>query len=250
MLDETTFSSVIRAGTAGWSIPSAARDAFSAEGTGLVRYASRFNAVEINSTFYKSHKTATFAKWREAVPADFRFSLKLPKEITHTRRLLDCGAQLEAFIDDIKPLGDRMGPLLVQLPLSLDFEAASISRFFNALRDAFQGSVACEPRHASWFCSEADELLSDWKSARVAADPAVVPAAARPAGFSGLTYIRLHGSPARYRSSYDRGALRALSVQALAAVQARSECCIIFNNTMIGAATSNALELRAILRQT
>ena len=105
------------------------------------------------------------------------------------------------FLGEATQLGDRLGPLLVQLPPSLAFSADIAGRFFAAFRDRFEGNVALEPRHASWFEPSA-ELFPSYRVARVAADPAVVPAAAKPGGWDGLVYYRLHGSPKVYYSAY------------------------------------------------
>jgi uncharacterized protein YecE (DUF72 family) len=77
----------IRVGTAGWSLRRDEGDA--AGGSRLERYARLFSCVEINSSFYRPHRPATYARWAAAVPAGFRFSLKVPKEITHVRRMID-----------------------------------------------------------------------------------------------------------------------------------------------------------------
>ena len=146
----------------GWSIPREHADRFPEEGTHLARYAGRFPAVEINSSFYKPHRPATYARWAASVPADFRFSVKVPKLATHERRLVDADDVLDGFLAEATQLGDKLGPLLVQLPPSLTFSAGVAERFFALLRGRFDGAVALEPRHPSWFEPEAgragDEL--------------------------------------------------------------------------------------------
>jgi uncharacterized protein YecE (DUF72 family) len=104
--------------------------------------------------------------------------------------------------------------------------------------------VAAEPRHAGWFTPAADALLAEWRVARVAADPARVPAAAEPGGWPGNAYYRLHGSPRTYYSAYDAAFLDALAPR-LAAAPAGAWC--IFDNTALGAATADALGLLARL---
>jgi len=237
---------VMRIGTAGWTIPRFVADEFPAEGTGLERYAARFSAVEINSTFYRSHKPSTWERWREAAPADFRFAVKVPKTITHEARLVGCEALLDAFVAEVSQgLGEKLGPLLVQLPPSLTFDAKVADAFFVALRQRSRRPIVCEPRHASWFEPEADALLVDGRVARAAADPARHPGAGLPGGWQGLAYWRLHGSPRMYYSSYDEACLRDLAM----AVRAREgEAWVIFDNTTSGAAAANALQLSRILR--
>jgi len=239
--------SELRIGTAGWAIPRAAADRFPAAGTSLERYAARFGCAEINSTFHRPHRESTFARWAASVPAGFRFSIKLPKAITHKQRLADCADLLARFADEIAPLDDRRGPLLVQLPPSLAFERQTADRFLRDAKQALGGALACEPRHPSWFTLEADQLLVGREVARVAADPALSDAASVPGGWPELAYFRLHGSPRTYWSSYDDAALERWAGRVRAALERGAECWVIFDNTAGGEATANALGLHALL---
>ncbi|HEX8308549.1 MAG TPA: DUF72 domain-containing protein [Allosphingosinicella sp.] len=233
-----------RIGTAGWTIPASAADSFPQEGSSLERYSKRFDCAEINSSFHRSHRADTWRRWASAVPDDFRFAAKLSKEITHKRRLADCEALLAGALAEMEELGEGFEILLVQLPPSLAFDPAVAEPFLSTLRSRWEGDVACEPRHPSWFEPEANSLLADRRVARVAADPARVPAAAEPGGWPGLVYYRLHGSPATYRSSYDDGRLEAYA-QRLAESAVPAWC--IFDNTASSAATGDALKLRGLL---
>ncbi|MDR3385974.1 MAG: DUF72 domain-containing protein [Rudaea sp.] len=232
-----------RVGCAGWAVPKTGAAAFPLEGSHLKRYAARFNCVEINSSFYRSHRPATYERWAETVPVSFRFSVKLPRTITHHARLAGVSAQLDAFFAGAGALGDKLGWVLVQLPPSLRFETSVTQRFLAMLRRRYAGRAAIEPRHPTWFMAIVDRLLVDYRVARVAADPAVVPAAAAPGGDLRGAYFRLHGSPEIYYSTYDSRflAARAKQVRALAANGTDVWC--IFDNTALGAATSNALEV-------
>jgi uncharacterized protein YecE (DUF72 family) len=235
----------IRIGTAGWSFPRTL-DVFPAEGSGLERYAAVFNAVEINSSFYRPHQRKTYERWAASTPAGFRFAVKVPRTITHERRLVDCGEPLARFLEECAGLGDKLGPLLIQLPPSLGFDAGTVERFLTAWCKATGVATVLEPRHATWFDAPAEMLLHDFKVARVAADPAVVPAA-RPGGWSQLAYRRLHGSPVMYATSYDDGRLELLAEQIAgeARVVATESWCV-FDNTQFGAATTDALRLKAL----
>ncbi len=233
-------------GCAGWSISKQHAALFPPAASQLERYAQRFNAVEINSSFYRPHLPATYARWAAATPDDFSFAVKLPKAITHTRRLVGATEPLERFLAEAGQLGAKLGPLLVQLPPSLAFDTHVAGAFFTLLRERFAGVVACEPRHASWFSAEAEALLSAFQVARVAADPAIVPAAAVPGGWRGLAYYRLHGSPDMYESAYSKAYLNALAQQ-MSLLAAPVWC--IFDNTALGAAPTNALELLARLKE-
>ena len=230
----------IRIGTAGWSIPRALADQFPGEGSHLERYARRMNAVEVNSSFYRPHKRPVWERWAASTPDGFRFSVKTPRLLTHDQRLTDPEPALDAFAEQVAGLGDKLAVLLVQLPPSLIFDADVAAPFFAAVRLRFDAAVACEPRHAGWFTPEADGLLSDWKVARVAADPAKVPAAAEPGGWTGLIYARLHGSPRVYYSAYPADVL-ADQARRLKALSANGPAWCILDNTAGGAALGDAL---------
>ncbi|HEY2752188.1 DUF72 domain-containing protein [Phenylobacterium sp.] len=235
-----------RIGTAGWSIPRTCAPAFSAEGTGLWRYAARFAAVEINTTFYRSPRPQTLARWAQTTPPGFRFSVKAPRALTHEAKLVDCEPRLARFLAELEPLGRKLGPILLQLPPSLAFSRPTAERFFGFLRAQWAGPVACEPRHASWFEDAAELCLQSFRIARVAADPVRAPGADRPGGDPGLAYWRLHGAPRPYYSSYPPEALDHLAA-ALAQRAPESTWCI-FDNTASGAAVANALALCEVLR--
>jgi uncharacterized protein YecE (DUF72 family) len=235
---------IFRIGTAGWTVATRCADSFPGEGSSLERYSARFDCSEINSSFHRSHRPDTWRRWAESVPQGFRFSAKLPRAITHDRRLADCSEPLAAALAEMAGLGSKLDVLLVQLPPSLAFDQAVAEAFFTQLRSGWERNLACEPRHSSWFEAEADALLAERRVARVAADPARVPAAAEPGGWRGLSYYRLHGSPATYRSSYDDGRLEAYA-ERLAAAADPTWC--IFDNTASSAATGDALKLKSLM---
>ena len=235
-------SSVIRAGCAGWSIPKEHAARFPQECSHLERYAQRFPAVEINSSFYRPHRPATYERWASSVPLGFRFAVKVPREITHERRLASPEELWDRFLAECGALGDALGPLLVQLPPSLAFDGAVVRPFFDALRERFAGGVVYEPRHPSWFQPEVEQVLIQSRIARVAADPAPVPSAAQPGGWKGLVYYRLHGSPRIYYSAYSEAYLAALAATLHEAARSAPVWCI-FDNTALGAATDDALSV-------
>ena len=230
-------------GTAGWSVPRLVAASFPGEGTQLQRYARMLSGAEINSSAYREHSATSYAGWARQTPRGFRFAVKLPQAITHDARLRGTRRALDAFLDSLTGLGSRLGPLVVQLPPSLDFEPRAAKAFFSLLRLRHAGDVACEPRHPSWFEAEADGLLDDLGVARVAADPAVVPAAAEPGGWRGLAYWRLHGSPITYRSSYEGARLDAYALQMRAELGEGREVWCMFDNTLSAFATVDALAL-------
>lgn len=240
---------MILVGCAGWSLPRAAQDRFGPGESHLARYATRFALTEINSSFHRPHQPALYAKWAAAVPADFRFSAKLPRAITHERRLAGCDAPLAQFLEQVGALGARLACLLVQLPPSLAFERGVAQPFLELLRARFAGALALEPRHASWFGSDADALLRDLRIARVLADPVRHEPGRWPGGWPQLVYLRLHGSPRVYYSAYETPLLRALAARVRAAEAEGAEVWCIFDNTASGAATDNALDLLGLLEK-
>jgi uncharacterized protein YecE (DUF72 family) len=236
-----------RIGTAGWTIPRIVAASFPAEGSALERYAAIFSCAEINSSFHRPHRESTWARWAESVPDGFAFSAKLPREITHRRRLADCEGPLAQALAEMRPLGPKLRILLVQLPPGLAFDADVAERFFAHLRDRWENGIACEPRHATWFETEAEALLARHRVARVAADPPPAEGADAPGGWPDLAYYRLHGSPRKYRSSYDDGRLEKIAARLAAAGDAPAWC--IFDNTASSAATADALKLAAMIER-
>ncbi|MFJ2279960.1 DUF72 domain-containing protein [Pseudomonas sp. NPDC087803] len=233
-------------GCAGWSLGREYWPQFPAEGTHLQRYAARFDCVEINSSFYRPHRRQTYARWADSVPPDFRFSVKVPKQITHQLRLQNCDQALDEFLEQCEGLADRLGCLLVQLPPSLAFAPASAEAFFVALRQRFDGDVVVEPRHESW--AAAATMLRAYRIAQVMVDPSRISSDHSAQGWLGVRYWRLHGSPRIYHSAYDDGYLQALAEKMkVAAAEAAATWCI-FDNTASGAALGNAMTLAALIR--
>ncbi|MFQ6593808.1 MULTISPECIES: DUF72 domain-containing protein [Pseudomonas] len=223
-------------GCAGWSLPREHWPAFADEGTHLQRYASRFNAVEINSSFYRAHQPKTYERWALSVPASFRFSVKVPKRITHELRLQRCDTALDEFLEQCLHLGEKLGCLLVQLPPSLSYDPAVASNWFMALRQRFAGAVVLEPRHPSW--REAESLLMDLHIGRVIADPVVIQMST---GWPGVQYWRLHGAERIYYSAYGPERVKAFGQQLDLSVAAGVPTWCIFDNTASGHATADAL---------
>lgn len=251
---------MIRVGTAGWTLPIGWQDRFPEGETHLHRYGRVFRAVEINRTFRKTPRPSTFARWADRVPDGFRFSVKVPREVTHDRRLEEAGEPLSQLLDTASRLGDRLGPLLVQLPPSLAFDPGVAERFLATLRELREGPDVLEARHDSWFVDAADALLARHRVARVAADPPRSEADGRPGGWEGLAYFRLHGRPRTYYSAYredgdawrreggdddpgdgERPGLDDWLDRAKAADGEAEEVWVIFDNTARGEGTGDAL---------
>lgn len=232
-------------GTAGWSIHSRYGAEFTGGGSHLERYGAKLGCVEINSSFYKPHRLETYQRWAAAVPAGFRFSVKLPKAITHEAGLVDIAGPLDRFLTESGALGAKRAVLLVQLPPSLAFERDVASSFFHLLRDRTSDGVALEPRHASWFGEEAEALLKEYHIARVAADPPRHEGGDRPDGWTGLTYYRFHGAPRVYYSDYAPERLDEIASEIMRSKAAQTWC--IFDNTAASHALGNALAVSRLV---
>ena len=202
--------------------------------------------TEINSSFYRPHQNATYARWAASVPPGFRFSVKAPRTITHDARLVEVDALIDAFHGQVRHLEEKLGCVLVQLPPKLAFDADVAAAFFSAMQARFDCMLACEARHPSWFDAGATHLLTAAGVTRVIADPAQgqpgphVPTTA-------AIYTRLHGAPRIYYSSYPDDYLARLSAQIDAARVAGRQAWCIFDNTASGAATANALAVQRAL---
>lgn len=234
-------SSVI--GTAGWNITRDNAFAFPEKGTSLDRYANVFRGVEVNSSFHRPHRASTWAKWASSVPDNFRFSVKIPKMITHERKLVDVENLIDQFASEVGALGSKLAVALVQLPPKLVLEPVVASKFFEKLRGSVSAKIVCEPRNASWFEKDAGDLLEKLHVARVAADPALGKLATVPGGWRGIAYWRLHGSPMMYRSSYSETDISHYAREMRTALDECMDTWCMFDNTASSAALNNALSL-------
>ena len=229
-------------GCAGWGISKEAAAAFPTEGSHLERYAAVFPAVEINSSFYRPHQPQTYVRWADSVPPGFRFSVKLPKAISHEARLRDADALLDGFAGEVNHLGAKLGCVLVQLPPKGVFDEDVARDFLPRLHGRVGCMLALEARHPSWFSDAATAVLREHAVTRVMADP--------PAGQPGphvpttdAAYIRLHGTPKVYYSSYPPEFLRDVERRIVAMARPGVDLWCIFDNTAEGHAVPNALEV-------
>lgn len=154
-------------GTAGWSYDDW-DGAFYPAGTSskgrLPYYASRYRSVEIDSTFYAIPSRRTVQSWHQRSPQGFVFAAKFPRQVTHEARLVGCGTEAATFIEVMTELGDRLGPLLIQLPPSFSIDRFDdLARFLESLPDGFLYAV--EVRHRSWLVQEFADLLKRWSVA-------------------------------------------------------------------------------------
>ena len=168
----------VRIGTSGYSYPEwkgtfypekmAARDM-------LRFYAERFPTVEINNTFYRMPNEALMRGWATQVPDSFTFVIKASKRITHDRRLKECGELLTYLLNTASVLGEKLGPLLFQLPPNFKQDVPRLSAFLDELPKSARAAV--EFRNASWFTDETWEALRAHGAALCVADTGEEPAA-------------------------------------------------------------------------
>ena len=238
-------------GTSGLVLPIRQRD-FPAEYAGTSRltyYASLFNSIEINSSFYKLPKGATVAKWGESVPPDFRFTFKVSKCITHNKGLEFSAADVEAFMHTVSHIGDRKGCLLLQLPPSRTSECIyQIEHLVLTLKDLDpNGSwqLAIEFRNNSWYNRATYELLRRYEVSMVVHD---MPASATPVlqSYGPVLYLRFHGEEGRYRGGYGDVQLEETGGLINKFMSTGTPVYAYFNNTM-GDAVNNLAGLNALI---
>ena len=167
----------------------------------------------------------------------------MPRTITHGLKLEDARDLFVTFLAQTDGLAEKRGPIFVQLPPSLSFDAFVATRFLDVVRRVYKGPMVCEPRHATWFSPAVALLLDQYGISRVAADPPPAPEAAAPAGWPRVAYFRLHGSPRKYWSRYDENDIATLAVT-VRSISSAAEVWCVFDNTASGAAIENAWELR------
>lgn len=180
-------------GTSGWSYPEWKGKFYPAKIAGdemLPFYASCFDAVELNNSFYRMPKAESMAKWARTVPDGFRFAVKAPRQITHSRRLLNVEEPVARFLEVVRAMGTRLGPLLFQLPPNMKVEPERLAGLLSLL-PAGQ-TMAFEFRHESWLCDPVFSLLRQHDAALCLAETDEAVAPLLPA--SGFVYLRLRKS--------------------------------------------------------
>jgi uncharacterized protein YecE (DUF72 family) len=159
-------------GASGWSYADWEGTVYSEglpAGSRLAEYANRYATVEIDSTFYGTPRRSTVQKWREVVPEGFLFAAKFPQEVTHEKKLSNAEKPAENFVRTMEELGDKLGPLLVQLPPSFTVDEMDVlERFLEALPGGFRYAV--EVRHRSWVRSDLPDLLREHSAALTLVD--------------------------------------------------------------------------------
>jgi uncharacterized protein YecE (DUF72 family) len=209
------------------------------------RYAEEFDTVEINASFYRLPLASTFEGWREKAPPGFRYAVKVNRFITHMKKLLDCEAEVDRFISLARPLRDKLGPLLYQLPPSLHKNLDRLDAFLARLPGDLEQVV--EFRHKSWYDERALAVLDKHGVGFVAHD---MKGLVSPRWASGRTaYVRFHGAGGKYWGRYSDEALLEWTDWCLdQARQGRSVWCY-FNNDIHGHAIEDARTLKSMIGQ-
>jgi uncharacterized protein YecE (DUF72 family) len=208
-------------------------------------YSEEFDTVEINASFYRLPLASTFEGWRDKAPPGFRYAVKVNRFITHMKKLRDCEEPLDRFIALARPLGDKLGPLLYQLPPSLHKDVDRLEAFLKHLPADLEHVV--EFRHKNWYDEEVLALLDRHGAGFVSHDMKDL---ASPRWASGKTvYVRFHGSSGRYHGRYSDEALLDWTDWLLEqSREGRSVWCY-FNNDIHGHAIEDARTLRSMVRQ-
>jgi uncharacterized protein YecE (DUF72 family) len=214
--------------------------------TRLNYYASLFNTVELNSTFRQVPRSATLAKWCTEVPADFQFTLKLVKDITHVKKLTGYNGFLEPFINAAQSLENKKGCLLVQFPASIHAEygeeVKGILQTLHEVDTNNQWKKAIEFRNATWYTSHTFRMLYQYKAAMVLQDMPRSNNLHLQQEFP-FYYFRYHGPGGDYRGSYTNEFLQEQAAKMKALLARGTDVYVYFNNTM-GNAFENARYLQ------
>jgi uncharacterized protein YecE (DUF72 family) len=210
----------------------------------LEYYATLFDTVEVNNTFYRLPTRSAVAGWVEQSPPDFLFSVKSSRYLTHMKRLTDLGRGLERFYERIEPLVDspKIGPVLWQLPGNFH---RNDERLASALAQLPPGRHCFEFRHASWFVPETYELLRRHRVALVIGDHPERPFQTHELT-ADWTFIRFHYGSRGRRGNYSQGELEEWK-RRISAWRAKAEVFVYFNNDWEGFAVRNGLWLKARL---
>ena len=245
---ERTTVSRIHVGCSGW-VYKHWRGIFYPEGLPQTRwferYAEEFDTVEINASFYRLPLASTFEGWREKAPPGFRYAVKVNRFITHMKKLFDCETEVDRFIALARPLGEKLGPLLYQLPPSLHKNVERLDSFLARLpRDIEQ---VVEFRHKSWYDDEVLEVLDSHGIGFVAHD---LKGLVSPRWASARTaYVRLHGTSGRCHGRYSDEALTEWTDWCLEQARTGRSVWCYFNNDIHGHAIEDARTLKSMVGQ-
>ncbi len=238
----------LRIGTSGWIYKHWANGVFYpprlAQRQWLPYFMEHFDTVEVNATFYRLPTEAMAKRWAELATPGFRYAIKLWRMITHMKKLKDCAEQLERFFAAVDHLGERRGPLLVQLPPMLGLDLARLEAFLDELAEATAAqpwAVAVEFRREDWLAPEVTRALDRRGAALVLQDMHYLkieqPNAAP------FVYIRRHGSTGSYSGDYAPAEIEADARRIEGWLGEGRDVWVYYNNDVGGAAIRNARQL-------
>ena len=237
-------SQEFRIGTSGWNYKHWKEifyPANVAQRKWLEFYCTRFDTVELNATFYRLPKVETFQSWKKRTPQGFLWAVKANKFITHTKRLKDCEEPIERFYSSVKGLDKKLGPILFQLPPSLQFDESLFEDFCSLLSNSYKHVL--EVRHASWIDDKAFQIMAKNQIAFCISDTAGrYPYHEQIT--ADFTYVRLHGSKKLYASKYTTEELETWAKKLL---DWGVDAYVYFDNDFGGNAVENAMELKGLL---
>jgi uncharacterized protein YecE (DUF72 family) len=238
----------IHIGTSGWSYDHWKGPFYPEQLPGsrmLDYYAQRLHSVEINSSFYRLPQQQTLQHWYDCTPDGFRFAVKASRYITHRKKLREPCDTVPGLLDRVSSLGDKLGPILFQLPPHWHFNGKRLGDFLDTLSNEFR--YAFEFRDRSWINEHTCELLSQHAAAfcMYELDGFLSPQTVT----TDFIYVRLHGPGAAYQGSYDEQTLAGWAEAFSSwAHDGRSIHCY-FDNDQQGYAVQNALRLQAMFSQ-
>lgn len=206
-------------------------------------YAECFSTVEINNTFYQLPSEEVFLKWRDGAPPGFLFAVKANRYLTHMKKLKDAQEPLERFLGRARLLGNKLGPILYQLPPNWKCNPDRLRNFLSLLPNNLLHVI--EFRDQSWLNEEVFNLLAEYQAAFCIVSMPDFPRLLRTT--APLVYIRMHGSEALYRSCYKEGELKRWAERIKGFLSEGRDVYVYFNNDTLGYAVRNARRLREIL---
>ena len=203
-------------------------------------YADHFQTVEINNTFYQLPKKKTLTSWGNSVPSGFIFTVKASRYITHMKKLKDASEPLHTLLKNVEVLGDKLGPILFQLPPRWRFNPQRLSNFLDSLPHDYR--YAFEFRDPSWFDARAYEMMSKHGSAFCIYELAGLLSPKEVT--ADFVYIRLHGPGEAYQGQYDTNVLAGWAGAFSAWAKEGKEIFCYFDNDEAGYAAQDALRLQ------
>jgi uncharacterized protein YecE (DUF72 family) len=245
---EATRISSIRVGCSGWAYKHW-RGLLYPEGLPqkrwFERYAQEFDTVEINNSFYRLPSCETFAKWRDQAPTGFCYAAKANRFLTQAKKLLDCEEPMERMMTAVRCLGDRLGPMLYQLPPSMKINLQRLESFLEIVPKDVKSVF--EFRDRSWYVPETYALLDRHGAGFCVHDMAG--STSERIAVGPIAYVRFHGAEGKYWGRYSDERLLSWTDWLIAQARSGRACWCYFNNDIHGAAIEDARTLKAMVRQ-